>query len=599
MRNPGLSLRSALIILGLILLVTVVYTRLTRHAFLPDEIAFLPPDSNVVIAIGPVAELWHRAEAQFGRVLREHERQGAIASLLSEISSELSKRNTPIATLDDLTRHGWDVHRGVLLAMQAANTEAEGIAVVPVADRASFLRFVAGDEEPERPACTNDFEGLPEIRQASGLFIAFPKAGLAVISGACERLVAALRHQSSQGEYLRNSDEFTTAVRSLHGQSLLSGPGVFVWLRQLPLGLFWEAGPLVYPAAWAVISLRIEPDVLRVKGEVKVRGANAGLLRRILAPPPAEQILRQQLDPATPAFAELRDGALAHYLDLASRAPTVREVWPHALVAVFDEARRHVGLDQIILAMTGYREGAPQLLLGMSGDPVELDELVLEVQRRLRSERDRAVIAGAVRRWREHHPGEIGPTIADLDLRPEGEAGFAGYRIVEGQVIEPDLPPEARYAADEAGIEGIRYLAPAVTDNDLLYRLPEHELSEQDAASLRSNRFRLPALLTQVALWVATDETDVRAMIERVSAGIRAASMIDAATYAKLTIGINMTSLIEEGLLSGDRQIEKLVEEVLLDFRYHSQLVLQVTTGENWDTVRLLLEARRSPDVGS
>jgi hypothetical protein len=602
---PKQNLGLILVALTIILLLAVLYGRFVRGIYLPESLGYLPEDSNAIISTGPISQLWQGVERHFGDVLREDEREGALASLLMEIRSALDRRHTPISTLADLSRYGVDVTSGVLVGGQIANSVFEGIAVVPVTDSGSFSRFLAGDSEDKDATCALEPGESPSLYDIGELFVAYPLPTLAVLSTSCDRLVSALRHKDRQTEYMRANDSLLRAVRTVHDRPLPTGAGLFAWLGQVPTGAFGQPGVMLYSAAEASISLSIQPESVSLKANLNTGGGGAGLLAKILALPPAEEAWRDQLAGAVPAAAVLHDNALPDYLKIASRFQQVWNLWPRALQPILEEAQHRQSLRQIVLALTGYREGAPQMLVGVWGERSELDHLLTDIQGRLQRERDKAVVQEAADRWHSAHPSRSFPTVAELFaagfLEPEVDARFSEYAIGEnGQIIEPGLTVSHPASAGSIVDGSIHYLAPPVTDNDVNNRRPFRELSERSLALLRGDRFRLPARARGNMVWIGTDEVDFQTMPRGGQASpedgamqvISVASPVD--PNAKLSLAINMPSLIKEGLLSGDSDIEQLVKTALFDFRYHPSVVIDLATTARGQTLRFVLDARRS-----
>ena len=102
------------------------------------------------------------------------------------------------------------------------------------------------------------------------------------------------------------------------------------------------------------------------------------------------------LGPQTAAAIAVEDESLSDYLSFIGRFETIRTFMDDRYGGVLRPSKELPGLRRVVLAVTGYRNGLPELLLGVWGDPDSLEGLVTELQLSQREKRDRAVLEGAL-----------------------------------------------------------------------------------------------------------------------------------------------------------------------------------------------------------
>ena len=333
------------------------------------------------------------------------------------------------------------------------------------------------------------------------------------------------------------------------------------------------------------------------------KGCWAGLMLLFVMVPGS---LRAQ--PSDSTFVEVaalvvEDQALARYLGFVMRFETARGFMDERYGGVLSALQAVDGLQRTVLAVTGYRDGLPELLLGVWGDTGDLTDLVLDLQLRHREERDRAVLEGALGLFLDRG-GRGVEALTDGDLVPvdalqragllsaEPGAVFDRYTVrVSGgrsnlivSVAPPSLTrqdlPDASYVR-QYGAATIQYILPSVTDNDVRY-VPG--LSDVDGEALRGDRYRLATVLLDGVLWVATDVRDAERQIDRSRADTPASlpdlSSNEAFQAARETWSdqdriqgfIDVERVTTLGLLSPESDVEQGAKDLLLDLRNHPSL---------------------------
>jgi hypothetical protein len=281
------------------------------------------------------------------------------------------------------------------------------------------------------------------------------------------------------------------------------------------------------------------------------------------------------------------------------------------------------GLRRVVLAVTGYRDGLPELVMGVWGDPDSLRGLVTDVQLRQRAERDSAVLKGAAEAFlAEAAEGtELPDTLNQVSVRALEEAGvlapeegstfrrhtlrtIRGGGSQPGVVVEPatlapdDLSPAGYHRGE--GSDTIRLLLPPVTDNDVAH-IPG--LAEVDGEALRGDRYRLATVVLDSVLWVATDVMDAQEQIRRAAAGpgeemddLSQNSAFQAARTNwsrgdRIQGFMDIGRLTGLGLLSPESAVEEAVKASLLDLRNHPSVSIAVRSDDTRERVLIDIAA--------
>lgn len=582
------SLGLFVIAVAIVCALTVGMSRISRNTLVPEPLEFVPKRASLVITTGPIKELWSGIDSNFARVLGENDRNGTLASAISEVRELLEDRNTPISTIEDLRGYGIDTDRGLVLAGNLEYYE-NFIFAVPISDVAAFKGFLQGDEDESDAEClAADLRAAPSV-SAEDLQVVFPEVGWALFGVDCALLEDTIRHRKDNLAYARSDDSLLETLRNQFSYPLMSGPRVVVVLRQLQFALS--------PIVRGVVAVEFAPDKLLLDGILSSGEVNARILSRFLSPVDLQDSWREALAPENPIVFVVRDHELSSYLKLLVRFEQLADLMKDHFGGALYLALQKDSITQLAVSFSQYRDGFPQLLLGIWGEEQELKTLVTDVQTSLRMSRDMRVLKNLLKALPN---GELpgGQTPGEL-LTRESDSLFDQYNVIKGEVddsgvrISPELFHSPTYTREISG-GTIRYLAPQITENDIQFRIDTEVLADADIKMLLENRYRLSSLLINGALWLATDERDLVGISNRLRAVEESdinPTSTSLADVAKLQLVVQVPGLIEEASLSKVDDIEELVRTVLLDLRFHPNITANLSTHEEEREARLHIEA--------
>ena len=584
--------------LAIILSVSVLYSVSVRRAFFGDAVAFIPIEDELVVVTGELKSLWQGIDHHFGEVfLDEDGDAGDLTEAFRDLRDGFQEDGVRVVGLGDLARHGFDLERGLLLSGRGlAGSEPSVLVTLPTAEDSAFTRFVSAllDDDPDGES--------PDLRPSDArvlsypgedVLLAFPGSGRAVMSGDADHLRRSLLNRDRNRAHTAGDDGLYGAVRERLGGPLGLGPTVF---------LFWR--PLAQPGLERLTGvLSLDPDAVRVRLEAEVTANTLRVLDDFLLPGGADRQWYRSLGPETVAALVVEDEALAGYLGFVMRFATARGFMDERYGGVLSALRTVEGLRRTVLAVTGYRDGLPELLLGVWGAPDALDALVLDLQLRHREERDRAVLGGALELFADGGSAEA-EVLRDGDPVPVGALQSAGLLSVEsgaalenytvrvtgaGSDVSLSVVPRGLTRQDlpediyerEYGTATIKYVLPAVTDNDVRY-VPG--LADLDVGALSGDRYRLATVLLDGVLWVATDVRDAQRQVDRsgtdASDRLPGLSSNQAFQTARATWSdedriqgfIDVERVTTLGLLSPESEVEGWAKRMLLDLRNHPSI---------------------------
>lgn len=607
----------------LILLAFAAYSQFLRSAYIPDVFRWIPKEAPIVVATGDLGAVWNAIENHFGVVLDDEDREGVIAEALDDLQEDLLEKEIVIESLDDVRHYGIDTSRGLAAAaFQADGDDLEIVAVVPIRSRAAFGATMERlmDDETESKECLLDDKPFVKAVAVDSAIIHYPFEDVALLATSCETLVRALLSQAANLRHARSHQRLYHAARFHLGRPLLLGPGAVV---------FFDAANAGLPVREAVLSVDLQESEIRTLLSIGLLEDNSRLVEELLARPPPEASGRELLDPRSPAVVVLRDVGLRSYLRFASTNDEILELLETSFGGLFAPLEEEGSISQIAQAVVSFRELVPGLILGIWADDALLDSATSRAQVRLRKRRDRGLLEAALAAAGKKENGEE-ETGAENMVKSAGEEEEPGthpvwsvedlYRLeflepersalFERYPIEDGVPGEAgfgtksldreQYERIYAG-ERIRYLAPPVTDNDLRYRLSPEDVAQlmpDELEELKGNRRRLASWRADGVLWVATDERDVEAFIDR-SSGPRAAGQETAVQLARPDAGdkvfaiADIEAMIEDGILSDSADVSDAIVDFLLDFRKHDVMEGRIEVDALARSIRVSLEIRR------
>lgn len=595
--------RLTLLLVAALLVATLAAASWMRQAAVGSWLGYLPREHQVFVVTGDLATLWTALDDHFGTAVRDTGRQGWLASLAAALDEPFAEAGAPIHGVADFERHGFDVSRGAAWSFGLpGRAEPAVFLIFPVADRERMLEwFQLLHDGPPRAThaitlATGDVEVL-ELEDDT--WLAFPRPDVAVVTDSRALLERSIRHHDAGMRWWRNNDALVEALAGLRGPG---GRAVVHWRHDAP------------PLETATALLALGPDTVRIT--VTARLARGGL--QIV-----EDLLRDTASgPAGPggapaeaaALLVVDDAAISRYLRFAGRfagaARFMRERYGGILAALRDTA----GLERVSVAVTGYRDGLPEIVLALDGDAAALERVVKRQQLRLAGQRDRRVLEGALAAWQARgRPGSVatverlgqeGLLAPDPALRDYDFEGGAGGVAVTG------APSSERFAGAayrrDVGGYAVRYLAPPRNANDVRYLLDPEDPEDPDdgapidTAAFVDDRYRLATSLVGGRLLVATDASALETPFgERTT---QEPPLWDAlrrsAAGDKAWVGIDVGRLVELGLLTPEPDVQEFVRHYLLDFSAHPAAFARLRADPSAGAVRVELTLARGQALG-
>jgi hypothetical protein len=295
-----------------------------------------------------------------------------------------------------------------------------------------------------------------------------------------------------------------------------------------------------------------------VIAEGRLRTGRLRFLEGLFAPAPPPVAWRRLLPADTAAAFSFEDRQLSRYIEIIGSAKSGEAIRTQ-YGGVLWELRRARGIERIVIAVTGYRAGLPELVMGIWGDPASVRQVFADVRTHLRAERQADILRGA--------------------------AAVAGGGL---PVLDPEPSIDASYVRAHRDV-AITFLLPPVTTNDLKYR---EAFANLDAALAMTDRYRLATAEAHGASWVATDLDALTRIIDgfepsrsfETSRAGGAAELIRH-TSDKFQMMIDMDQITRLGMLSPESGIYSTAQQYLLEFRDHPLI-----TARGWpvssDTIR-------------
>lgn len=575
-----------------VLLLTILGSRISRLGALPDEIEFMPKENNLLLIATSLEEAWEAVETHFGPVISDTSRDGTLGSFFREVDESLLGRELEIRSPTDLEAYGIDPDRPLLWSLQFEDPdqEPEAIIAVPVLDQAAFLEFAGRLSELDRSADPILLQQGDRVVAATEfedeLYIAFARDDLALVAGSPRQLERGLFNNAGNRAHFKEDD--------LLYQSIGGG-----WFQHRPeLFVYWGKG--VIPAfGRGTSAVSLDGQRLVVDNRFQVNRKTLTVFEELTRPgTPIDWAA--MLPESSSAGLYFADSALSRHLDFVLGLDAFAATSESAYGSLLQLLREIGGLRQLSVAVTGYRDGLPDLLMGLWGDREELETTLRDIQVRLKQERDLELLERALAAWhaqdREAAPSGSAEMEAAGLLEAEDPPLLERYRIIDGRVEAAALSTGdftgPGYSRQFNGID-VSFLLPPRTANDLRYLDSPADLQ---AEVYMSDRFRLASSFIDGVLWVATD---IRDLAELTSGRVEPHSSLSATLpfrriasdwgpEHKLQVFFDVDSLINIGLLSAESQIDDALKGYLLDLENHPGV--GATLEGRGDVVSLRLE---------
>ncbi|HEX5715886.1 MAG TPA: hypothetical protein VF179_06985, partial [Thermoanaerobaculia bacterium] len=377
-------------LLIIVLTLALGYSRLLRRVSLADELRYVPRENLLLLATGDLDSVWSKTESLFREALYAPDESGAIATQVRDLKRKLAKKGIPLEKLADLRRYGIDTRRGVLFS--AGDTGGEHVLVVPLRDTRAFQNFVekASGELPAQKVLADTCSGESyQVAVFGDLLVAHPEPGLAVISRSEGLLRRSLFLRRENWHHALRDNVLFAAIRRVLRRPMMSGSTIFLFLRDGGR-VFKDAGGLFRDAA---IAIEIQPDHLRIRGDVQVAGGVLKAVDDLLRPSRSESEWRSSLPSSTAILLRVQSDALGRILRLLLDGDDSEDARETGLK---NDLRKVSEIRQLVVGVKGYRQGLPEIVTGIWGDEAEFERLVFSLQKHLRVKRDRRLLEAAL-----------------------------------------------------------------------------------------------------------------------------------------------------------------------------------------------------------
>jgi hypothetical protein len=631
------------------LVIAVVNSRLLRRLCLAHELRYVPRESLLLLSTGDLDSLWRNVEAQFRGIGRASGEPGSLVGQVREIKQSLAKKGIPVETLADLRRYGIDTARGLLFSLPVEPKGA--LLVVPLRDAKAFRAFLekASGERPMPRLLTSGQAARKYAVTAFGdVLMAHPVPGIAVLSSSEGVMRRSLFLQDENWEYALSDGVLFGGIRRVLRRPMMRGATVFLSLRDA--GTMLGAGSATLGDAAA--ALEVDAQFIRLRAELKVVSGAVKAVDDLIRKSSADAGWRSRLPAQTAALFTLQSGSFRSLLpfltgkDGASADSDAKETEPPGteakqdpppstadsdaqqgatpaaapetassfgeLAEILNSLSAVPGARQLVVAVLGFRQGLPEVVIGIGGSAEELRDLVFRLQRSLRTRRDRNLLMQAVKKARGRQPGAGALTAGRLLelglLENEPHSLLGRYQISprdqvgDAALVEQDFRNSSYERAYKREI--LRYLAPPVTPNDLHYQSFDNA---EERAAFASDRYRMASRQDGDLLWVATEVETLEEQIDRTRGSNGKPDLKRNARFGragagwrdtdKLDLFLDLERIVALGLLSPEGGLNEDARNIFLDLRQHSYVSLRVEPRDDKERLSMTAElARRSAE---
>jgi hypothetical protein len=565
-----------LALVAMILVCALGVMRIVRHLALPSELQYAPKENTFVVMTSSIEHLWPAIERHFGPAIRDERRDGMMRTIVEGLRSALEEQELKVRAPADLARFGFDITSRVIVSVGGLNLTVAGIdapavqfvAIVPVTDAKKAEAFLAqASGRTVSPVPLTDDGGAESVRRYGeadddadeSFYVATPEPDVLLLSNALPQLQRSLLSATTNRQAALENDELYDAVSRA---GLIGGAGVIA---------FWQTRGS--PIRGLTMAIHLGNDEINVTADVNLVRGGLRVLDEITRRADVSADWAAALPARTLAASAFQDQSLTRYFELVDSIPVLHSEMQKRWNGLLLDLKAVSGLSRGVIALTGYRDGLPDVALGLWADPDDAARRLDAVRLKLRRDRDVAVLDAALARLPDSP--EVQSLLDTGILQPERDRGLTAYRRTgDGWRLPPGENYEladVTYTAVHRG-ERIRYISPPLSDNDLKLR---KEFADADPALIRSDRYRLAAVVLDGVTWIASDADvlraliDVRQIVPRSSLdkhGLFASALATWDRSDKVQLFVNVDEMAVTSALNPDTDLD-FMRTVLLDFQ--------------------------------
>ena len=582
----------------LLLVGSIAYSRVLRGLRLSDDLAYVPKESEIVLMSADIASLWGAVDRHFGPILRGEEgrHEGSLYEAMKSLRETLEEKHRPVCDLADLEKYGLDVNGGLIVSSTRLDSMSDLVTVFHVRDRKAFLQAysdVTGAKQDE---------STPILEPQSHPTGSTNPEGQEIVSFGDEENYAAFRDDGT-ASILASPTALGPRRIFLAGREnrrhAVEDDALYDSLRRLTAGrrggspalyAFWRPRDLPF-LDQAAAALRLGAEEIDLDADIRIGSGGLRILDDFETPPPPTSFQPRYLPARTAAAVMIQDEDVARYIRFADTFAGVREFLEQQYAGALAELRDVRDLHGLVLAITGYHDGVPDILLGLWGNRSDLERVIERLQVRRREERDRDILEGALAAYAMVPGGSSPVTLEHLFsagvLVPEPGPLFDHARLQNGRLGTSDLRfedlPMDFYTRPYRGAT-ISYILPPAGDNDVRY---VEEFRNASPETIRGDRYRLASIFLDDALWVASDTTALEELVNRVldrteDVASNPAYLTARAAWTsvdKLHGFADLDQITLMGLLSPESEIADAIKQSLPDLRNHPAVSFRLAPG--------------------
>ena len=589
------AFRPALLALGALAMIgAIAYGQLMRVLLMPATLQYVPKEATIVVTTGPIEEVWRSFDQQFGHSLRNSDEPGHLADMLESIQSGWEDLGVEVHGLADLARLGIDRQRGMAIGAvvpgkltDAEEAATQYVTIIPVVNQPAFTTTLMRLSESEEVTDTTISAGdqTLQVLCVGDYFLAYPDQSTAVVATSLPLLARSLLSRRSNLRYARDNDHLFESVRRQVRMPLFRGANVFVLWQPRNVQALTQLA-----TAW-----KLEASGVTAAADVELEANGVRLLDDAFQRPAAGPSWAEMLPVDVAGALMIQDSELARYLQFGTSVEELDRVMNEQFGGILAELREVEGLRRIVVAVTGYRRGLPDVVLGTWGDSTALARAVYNVQRESLTRRNRALLAAVSQRAAP----EADAQSAELPYPEPGLWPGQQQQYTKASGTEQTVPNSAAsgYAFAFRG-RTVEYLLPRLTRNDLHLR-PEFE--GLDSAVLLNDEYRLVATRTDTVLWIAPDTFVMGRMVSVLTGQEKSLAQHHAflratrtwETTDKLQMFLDVDRGLRLGLLSPESNVADNVKQLFLDLRAHPAVSARLPITKKGRRARLELDLFR------
>ncbi|WP_153307480.1 hypothetical protein [Desulfospira joergensenii] len=606
-------------LIGLILVLSLGYSRYDRIRSIPHMFKYLPTDMSVFALSSSFETLWSGLEPHFGKELNETRRSlekddeqidpSKIKELLGsilELHSMLKDKGIKINSPQDLADFGLNPAQGFLFSISGpleeflSNLEeVPAVSIVlPVSNPLKFEDLLKKLEilETDKPSVKR----VPDLKNpftatqiSEDFFIVYPESGIAVVSNRMELMGRILDNPKENFDFFTNNDAL---VRSLNSQvpARVKSDG---WVR-----IYAHSAAIPFISR-VMATLKFHRNHILLNADFGIDPCKVKAVNRLTSSKGLFKRLESRIPVKSGFSVNISDSNLLYYKDLLMKYGdrSVRDTIRNFFHGILNDTKEIHSIEEMGLFAVGTRGLIPDMGMVLKISETDAENFVFELQKRFRIVRDKKILTAAIKSYQTGNDADISDLISAGRLSEKKQPLWHRYRMDSGKMIAGQFEKSdfngQTYQFQESGYS-FAFLYPPMTRDDFTYLSEEYDMDQIDTKALLNDGYRLCSVYYKDQLLIGTDAETLKKLINENYGEINKPDLpaiyrLSGHGRFKASVYCSPKWIIDQGLLNPDKDLQSMIRQNLIDLGKYRHLLLLFSTKDSKNEISVSAVIRK------